>query len=108
MRRMSKQGELAKSDPVYIFTIFESGNLVVGITSEGKMSFGPGYKPEQAAKLFWEAITERNPLNLKVQRLEQDKKELEIINKKLNDEVNKLMRELSFERMKKRDDKTYS
>lgn len=49
-----------------LWTIFQDGEMLVRLHADKTMEFGPNYKPEAAAKIFWDAVLEemnRRPWN---------------------------------------------
>lgn len=51
-------------DPLYwIFQIHgPDGSMLVGLHPDGSLEYGPGYDPDDAAKVFWQAMTRHSPI----------------------------------------------
>lgn len=44
---------------------------VVTIEQGGGVVIGPGYEPDEAARIFWKAVESANPMHHEVERLKQ-------------------------------------
>ena len=45
-------------EPLIVVDQKQTGELMVSIASDGKLTYGPNYKPDEAAKLFWETVAQ--------------------------------------------------
>jgi len=43
----------------------ESGQLMIGLRHDGTSETGPNYNPDEAARMFWDAVAELMPENVK-------------------------------------------
>lgn len=49
-------------DVAYMFTVNrKGGELLVGISPDGKITYGEGYKPDVAARQFWQSMADEYP-----------------------------------------------
>jgi hypothetical protein len=47
--------------PRYLLLLKANGKILVGIYPDGTIEYGPDYKPDKAAKQFWESLGEYFP-----------------------------------------------
>ena len=59
------------------FIIELEGRMVAKIHPNGEVELGEGLSPSDAAKAFWEALANCNPLRQRVRELEEQVKKLE-------------------------------
>lgn len=43
------------------FALFNGSELLVPVAPDGKITYGPHYTPDAAAKVFWESVAHRAP-----------------------------------------------
>lgn len=51
-----------------IFTIQSNNRTIVTLTSQGELVYGEGYTPDEAARVFWEALRSYAPLCARCQQ----------------------------------------
>jgi len=50
------------SDVPNLITINKGSTALVAISVDGKVTFGEGYSPDEAARIFWEGVASRRPV----------------------------------------------
>ena len=48
-------------EPKYFMIMFKPGEELVRIGMDGELTYGPNYKPDAAAKIFWDTIAAAAP-----------------------------------------------
>ena len=65
--------EWTKMEPSEMMRIIDSNlEVQVILRPDGTIEFGPTYKPEEAARIFWEYLAADNPLHARVKELEAE------------------------------------
>jgi len=41
----------------YFFILSNADGMLLGMRQDGTMEYGDGYEPDEAARIFWEAVT---------------------------------------------------
>ena len=52
---------MPEKDSLHILQIASTYSILVTLRSDGSLEYGPDYTPDEAAKIFWEAIASAHP-----------------------------------------------
>jgi len=78
------EGELTLTEPltVYLLQISNNSEPMVSLKMDGTIEYGPDYTPDEAARIFWEALgilpRKTTEIREKVELLDLDFKRLEL------------------------------